>query len=187
MTAPSLVIFDLDDTLFDTTGQLDSTYSRLESITPFPAVGALLEHLRSRSIRATIVTTGDELIQQRKIDILGLRERVDAVHVCATPEGKAGLFEQCLRDFGAEPGQTWVVGDRIDREIAAGNRMGCVTVRVMQGRHSVRTPTEPEENATVTIAGIAELMGMLEGCGTWKREVSRGEGSEVREGERIRR
>jgi HAD superfamily hydrolase (TIGR01662 family) len=161
MTPPALVIFDLDDTLFDTTGQLDSTASGLDRITLFPAVRGLLTHLRSQGIRATIVTTGDEALQQRKVEILGLRALVDAVHICALPEGKAQLFERCLQEFGVEPGRTWIVGDRIDREIAAGNRMGCVTIRVMQGRHSSRVPQEPAEHATVTIPGIAGVMGMV--------------------------
>jgi HAD superfamily hydrolase (TIGR01662 family) len=152
-----LVIFDLDDTLCDTSGNFESTDGKVEELALFPAVEDLLIELRSQDVQAAIVSTGERTLQERKVAILGLRALVDAVYFCDAPEGKLGLFKQCFQDFHVSPRQTLVVGDRIDREITYGKMLGCTTVRLRQGRHQVMTPEAEAQMPDYTLQNIAAL------------------------------
>lgn len=156
-----LAIFDLDDTLFDTSGQLDETCEGIENISLFPHVGDLLREIRSKGVSAAIVSTGDHLFQEKKVEILGLRQLVDAVYICDSPEDKLALFKRCLHEFAARPRETLVVGDRIDREILFGRMLGCITVRVLQGKHSSMIPQIEDQVADYTIQSIAALSEVL--------------------------
>ena len=158
-----LAVFDLDDTLFDTSGQLDESYERIEDITLFPLVTELLQKIRSQGVNLAIVSTGNHLIQDKKVEVLRLRQFVDVVYICALPEEKLTLFRRCLNEFAAEPCETLIVGDRIDREILFGRMLGCVTVRVLQGKHSHMIPRTQDEVADYTIKGIAALTEVLSG------------------------
>jgi FMN phosphatase YigB (HAD superfamily) len=156
-----LVIFDLDDTLFDTSGQLDETYQGIGQIVVFPGVESLLKHLVSKGVFTAIVSTGNRFTQIKKIEILRLRNLVDAVHICKLPEGKLNLFRRCFREFDAQPRETLVVGDRIDQEIRYGKMLGCVTVRVLQGKRSHMAPGEKSQEADFSISNIGALSGVI--------------------------
>jgi FMN phosphatase YigB (HAD superfamily) len=165
MNRLKLVIFDLDDTLFDSSGQLKPPDVGIESIRLFAGVPETLRDLRAQGFSLAIVSTGDGTLQEKKIQILGLRELVDAVHICDLPEEKQILFRRCFGDFGVLPSETLVVGDRIDREVQWGNALGCVTAQVLQGRHQHMTPVGELQEARFKIAGIPELLPILRGIG----------------------
>jgi len=157
MNRIQLVIFDLDDTLCDTSGQIEPAEQGVDRIKLFPGVTDLIEGIRRRGARAVVVSTGDRRLQESKIEFLGLRSRVDAVLICDLPEEKLALFKQCLREFDAPPHETLVVGDRIDREIRFGKTLHCITVRVLQGKHCGMIPTGESEIADFSIQNIAAL------------------------------
>jgi FMN phosphatase YigB (HAD superfamily) len=161
MNPLKLVIFDLDDTLCDTSGQIQSASQSLGHVQLFAGVPELLADLRAKGLHTAIVSTGDPLVQEEKIAFLGLRALVDAVLICAQPEEKLTLFQRCLRDFGARPEETLVVGDRIDREISFGKQLGCVTAWALQGRHSRRLPSGEGERADFVLHNISELRERL--------------------------
>jgi FMN phosphatase YigB (HAD superfamily) len=157
MNRLKLVIFDLDDTLCDTSRQLTSRRPEMERIELFSGVPSLLKTIRARGIHTAIVSTGDVKSQEAKLRRLGLPRFVDKVLVCAFPEEKRALFRRCLRLFKAKPKETLIVGDRIDREIQFGNALGCVTVRVLQGRHCGRIPTDDNQVADFTVRELPLL------------------------------
>lgn len=162
MSRLKLVVFDLDDTLFDTSGQLDETYKAIDQIVLFPGAEQLLKHLHSRGVNTAIVSVGNRHIQLKKIRILRLRALIDAVHICRLPEGKLSLFTRCCCKFNAEPRETLVVGDRIDQEIMYGKKFGCVTVRVLQGKRSNLAPSDESQEADFSIRSIGELSAVIE-------------------------
>lgn len=146
-----LLIFDLDDTLYPTPIRRSPASAPIDGIVPFPGVPDLIKAVRARGASIAIVTTGEFARQKRKIALLGLGELVDAVFICQKPEGKLALFKRCLARFGAHAHETLVVGDRIDREISFGNALGCVTVRLLQGKHRKMVPRKDGEFPTFTI------------------------------------
>lgn len=157
-----LVIFDLDDTLFDTTGQLAGSYEKLESITPFEHTVPILEKLRDRKIPIVLVTTGDEAIQRKKLDLLKIHHLFDSVAICAEGDSKKDLIRQALFSYEiTDPKDAYVVGDRIDREILFGNQLGCTTVRVLHGKRKDWQPEGSDQEPDISIASLGDFLPLV--------------------------
>jgi len=112
-------------------------------IAPYPQAKPLLTRMRIHS-RLYLVTSGWPETQRQKIDRLGIRAYFDRIIVVeiGTNQTKKDVFEE----LGGAPGRYLVVGDRIDREIRAGNELGMTTCRVRGGEY-----------------------GHLEACDEWER------------------
>ncbi len=150
-----LAIFDLDDTLFDTTGTLDATYKNLPYIALFPGMKHLLKHMHCPK---TLVTKGGPDLQNKKIDILGIRTYFDSIVITASDEEKLSAFKDLISKFKiSDPTDVLIVGNRIDSEIRYGNMLGCTTVFIKHGRHSHREPKDTFEIADSTIEDIAKV------------------------------
>ncbi len=136
-----IVIFDLDDTLFDTTRQLNNSYDNLDFITLFPGVIHLFDVLKSNNIMMALVSTGNDEIQHKKIELLNIANYFDTIIVCGQPEEKLTAFEHILKhNESTDPKNIFIIGDRIDREIMYGNMLGCTTIHVYGGKWGVLVP-----------------------------------------------
>jgi FMN phosphatase YigB (HAD superfamily) len=156
-----VVIFDLDDTLFDTTGQLDPTYKNIENVTLFPGVDDGLKILRQKFV-IYLTTAGSQEIQNKKIKVLGVRKYFDEVFVVESKEEKLVNFELIKsRHDSLEAGDIIVVGDRLDSEIMFGNMLGFKTIRVKQGRRKDEGPKFENETPTLELASVREVFGYL--------------------------
>ena len=93
-------------------------------IAPYDDAVTVFKELRRRGLKLAVVTAGDERRQLRKLDVLGLRALVDAVHVGL--DGRQP--EQTLLDAAASLHvrieDCAVVGDRIFAEISSARRLG---------------------------------------------------------------
>lgn len=166
-----LVIFDLDDTLFDTTGQLRDSHNGLDSITPFPGTIPLLTAIKEKEIPMVLVSsfksslgTGDENVQNKKIDLLGIRRFFNSIALGAGGPEKFAAFKNIVEHAGIEDRkQILVVGDRIDSEIMYGNMLGCTTVRLMHGKRKHLIPETPFQEPAHSIYSIGELLKVIEG------------------------
>jgi FMN phosphatase YigB (HAD superfamily) len=67
-----------------------------------------------------------------------------------------------FQDIGKEATRCIVVGDRISGEIAIGNRLGFVTVRLKQGKFSTEYPATAEEEPTEELTDIRDFKKVLE-------------------------
>jgi FMN phosphatase YigB (HAD superfamily) len=137
-----LIIWDLDDTLFDTTGQLRGSYELLNTISLFPGAREIFTLIPARH---ALVTKGDPDIQNRKIDILKIRNLFWKIVVCNTPLEKHIAFEQLIKELVLEPKQVVVIGNRVDEEIYFGNSIGCITVLLEQGKYKGLVPKTGQE------------------------------------------
>ena len=151
-----LVIFDLDDTLFDRFGQLDETYKNLLNITPFPDTHNVLSSLGFKKI---LVSLGDGRIQNKKIDVLKIRGFFDEIFICSTTEEKKEIFESVMKRYGA--GDMFVVGDRIDSEIRFGNMLGMKTILILHGKYKDLKPKDNFEVADYTIDRLEQLLEIV--------------------------
>jgi HAD superfamily hydrolase (TIGR01509 family) len=97
-----------------------------------PAVAAGLTRLREDGWRLGIVTNGSSRVQQAKIDRVGLREYVNMVldsESAGYPKPDPRIFELAAGKLGVELGRHgWMVGDRLDKDVAGGNAAGLRTV-----------------------------------------------------------
>ena len=109
------------------------------------------------------MTTGDPDTQRRKVELADLsRWFVEALYLPLSAADKRRGLADLLARHGLEPARVVVVGDRIDREIAAGNALGTWTVRVEAGEGGALRAADPGERAHFAIPGIRDLLRVLD-------------------------
>ena len=96
-----------------------------------------LAELRGAGWRLGVVTNGSTLVQQAKVDSVGLRPHVDVV---VDSEGAGHrkpdrrIFEIAAGQLGVELGpRGWMVGDRLDKDVAGGAAAGLRTIWISSG------------------------------------------------------
>jgi putative hydrolase of the HAD superfamily len=138
-------------------------YSRtIRSIEPFPETMPLLETLRGH-VLLVLMTTGAPATQRRKVELLGIEGFfAELVFLDIATETKHDALVALQRRRGWNASAVVVVGDRIDREIAAGRRLGMWTVRVAHGEGRHLTPTGPAQQPHYTIDRLDALLHVLQ-------------------------
>jgi FMN phosphatase YigB (HAD superfamily) len=122
-----------------------------------PRVRRLLRDLHDRAT-LYLLTEGDSSFQSSKIDHLGIRSFF--AEVVIAPRGPGSKHEALilLLERGRHPpASVVVVGNRLDREIRAGNRLGVTTVWVRRGEGSGVLPDERSGLPDHTVNDVAEL------------------------------
>lgn len=138
----------------------------ITELDPFPGVPELLAEL-GRSYQLFLVTSGFRPAQEKKVKTLGIDSHFrEIVYVPADqPNGKHAAFIRLQQDHGCDFADMIVIGDRINNEIAAGNRLGCPTIWLRHGEFSHLEPEGPEEQPTLIadrISRLPELLARLE-------------------------
>lgn len=97
---------------------------------PFPEVIDTLRHLRNAGIKLGIVSNGAIVVQEAKIEQLGLSAWVDAVLI-SEREGirkpNPEIFHRAIARLEAEISQTWFIGDNPDDDVAGAVAVGLRT------------------------------------------------------------
>ena len=101
--------------------------SRWERMELFPGVRQALTRLREREIPLALVTNGDRRQQRRKIERYDLARFFDIVVI----EGEFGVgkpeeavYRHVLGALAVPPAAAWMVGDHLDWDVAAPQRLG---------------------------------------------------------------
>lgn len=150
-----LIIYDLDDTLFDSTGQRQENDEQLSAILPFNKVNEVLS--MPGSIK-TLVTVGDKELQRQKIEIMGLRDYFTDILYCEKNEDKGEAFRALAKKHNASGSDVIVVGNRIDCEIEHGNRLGFDTVLVKWGKYEGLTPANEHQHPHYSVSEFEKLL-----------------------------
>lgn len=112
-----------------------------------------------------LLTGGDPGTQRRKLERLGLARRFVAERFVAScaPGAKAGPLREILEERGWRADRTVLAGDRLDGDVRAGNRVGCLTVHVRPGSGEFAgvVATSPDDVPWRTIAHVRELPALL--------------------------
>jgi putative hydrolase of the HAD superfamily len=97
----------------------------------FPGALEGLQALRARGIKLALVTNGASATQRAKIERFGLAAYFDHIQI----EGEAGFgkpeeqaYRHAMAVLGVEPHETWMVGDHLEWEVAAPQRLGLTAV-----------------------------------------------------------
>jgi FMN phosphatase YigB (HAD superfamily) len=152
------LLFDLDDTLFDTTNQLGESYENLDRITPFEGIH---EVLTIANTEKNLITAGNPEIQRKKIEILNIGQYFKEIIVCEQAVQKLGVFETFANTLPFHKRRIIVIGNRIDCEILYGNQCGFVTVLINHGKYAELKPSRKEEVASHTVSNLVELLPIL--------------------------
>ncbi len=93
----------------------------------FPDAHAVVDAFRARGVRLALVTNGSAAGQRAKIGRFDLAQRFDHIqiegeHGFGKPEERA--YRHALQVLGVDPAETWMVGDNLEWEVAAPQRLG---------------------------------------------------------------
>jgi FMN phosphatase YigB (HAD superfamily) len=159
-------IFDLDDTLANTTQDLQGDPARIPYLTLVPGALEFLRVHNKRGFRkkCILLTVGIAKDQQQKIDVLGIRNCFRKIYVVPKPEDKIAKLEQIVKKSNVSHFNFTVIGDRLDIEIRKAKELGCVTVRIKipGGRHSEELPLRPSDHPDFEEKNFTDLMSQYE-------------------------
>ena len=124
----------------------------------FPDTVAVLTELRRRGLRLGIITNGNSQMQNRKVDVSGLRPLVDLVVVSGDegvhkPDGE--LFRRAAARLGVPPHACLYVGDHPVNDIQGAQNGGMRPVYIdVHGQHA-------DPPGVMRIAALTELLPLL--------------------------
>jgi putative hydrolase of the HAD superfamily len=112
----------LSDTIADEYHALHDAELRL-----FPGAHETLQRLKELGVRLALITNGAAEPQRGKVIRFALEERFDHIqiegeHGFGKPEERA--YTHAMAALGVGPGETWMVGDNLEWEVVAPQRLG---------------------------------------------------------------
>jgi putative hydrolase of the HAD superfamily len=147
-----------DDTLAAAIAR-DYAQRRREVMVLFPEAREFLETLRRRGMPLALVTNGDASQQRDKIERHDLARYFDVMIIegefgCGKPE--EAVYREALRVLGAKPADTWMVGDHLEWDVFAPQRLGLTGVWIdrLGGGLPAGTDAQPHR----IIASLSELL-----------------------------
>jgi putative hydrolase of the HAD superfamily len=97
------------------------------TIHPFPRAIEALHFLRETGVRLALITNGSAQTQRDKIDRFGLEPLFDCILIEGEIEiGKPDerVYRRALDQLGVQPKAAWMIGDHLDWDVAAPQRLG---------------------------------------------------------------
>jgi len=135
---------------------------REEQIRFFPGALQAIDELRRRGVKLALVTNGAAAVQRQKIERFDLAHRFDHIQI----EGEAGFgkpeemaYLHAMAVLGVTAAETWMVGDNLEWEVAAPQRLGIYAIW-----HDHLGEGLPEDSPVVPdriVRSIAELTADL--------------------------
>ena len=128
-----ILVFDLDDTLIDTSGQMRSgkEWDDIKRLKLLEGVRGVLNNPNYRKMLVTKENVPG--LQKAKLYEIGIYNLFENVFICSSCDDKRQYFERIGRM--SEGGNIWAIGDRIDSEIRHANRLGWKTVLMKRGKY----------------------------------------------------
>lgn len=153
----------------DTKGLVNVYRTHNPVISLVPGMGELVETLRTRNIRIGVLSDGPLASQQAKAVALGLYQGVDAVMLtdslgreCWKPSAEG--FLRLETELGLSGSELVYVGDNVEKDFIAPNRLGWETVRLrlpLQLRFGLE-PSGEEAEAKHEVHSVEELTRLLD-------------------------
>ena len=138
-----IIIFDFNRTLFDP-DQQSLMPNCLQTLAELESLGFKL-HLVSMAAESRL-----ELIKD-----LGLEKFFDSVTLCE--KKTLSLFEQIINAEPIIKAQSFIVGDRVTKELKFGSQLGLNTIWCRNGRFADELPRSMEETPTYTVSGLNQI------------------------------
>lgn len=135
---------------------------RKQAMYLFPDVHETLEHLAGLGLKLALVTNGAAAAQREKIERFDLAGRFD--HILIEGEFGAGkpepqVYRHLLERLGVQPRETWMVGDHLEWEVAAPQRLGIKGIWCnVQG---TALPAGSDVQPDHVVGGVRELLALI--------------------------
>lgn len=94
--------------------------------------------------------------------IIALIEAASGQSATIIGKPERGMFDAALRQLGARPEETLMIGDRIGTDIAGAQALGIKTALVMTGVETAESLRESEVQPDMVFAGLPELIEALQ-------------------------
>ena len=135
------------------------TRRREAAVAPFPGALETLTELHRRGVTLVLVTNGERRAQRAKVERFGLERFFCAVQIeqeagVGKPEPQA--YQRALRSARVQPAEAWFVGDNLEWDIAAPQRLGIFSVWNDWKRTGL--PRESTLHPDLVINAISELL-----------------------------
>jgi FMN phosphatase YigB (HAD superfamily) len=112
---------------------------KLDKLVMHPEVQLLLHELKEK-YQLFLFTEGNEDFQNRKINHLGIRDLFTEIRITSTAEESKEMMIKALMQKSAKDNLTsdslLIIGNRLDKEIRAGNNLGIRTIWLRHGEGS---------------------------------------------------
>lgn len=129
---------------------------------PYPGAGELLSMLAARHRLGVIAN--QTLGAEERLKNWGLRDYFEIV--CSSAELGVSkpdprIFEIALGEAHAAPEDCFMLGDRLDNDVAPAKKLGMGTVWVRQGFGLYQTAPSPEYEPDYAVENLAEAAGLF--------------------------
>lgn len=127
---------------------------------PFPESAPVLTRLK-KNYELGVLTNGLPRHQRRKLEGAGLAPFFETVvvsgdHGVGKPDKR--IFEIALEVYGAAPGEVWMVGDNLEKDIGGAQAAGLRTIWVNRAGRPRDAGVEPDAEVT----DLSELEGIVD-------------------------
>ena len=134
-----------------------------DAVVARPGTAVLLDDLATDGYKLGIITNGGEYAQNRKIDRLGLRDRMQSVLIsdavgCKKPDAR--IFQLACDELGAEPGDCWFVGDHPINDVRGAMQFGMtgVWIRDDETGHVWPQGESPPDHEIESLLELGDLL-----------------------------
>jgi putative hydrolase of the HAD superfamily len=166
----------------------DFSARRFRCMSLFPGVVDVLDRLRQRGVPLALVTNGDARHQRRKIAQHDLARFFDAIVI----EGEFGVgkphesvYHHVLGVLGVTPPEAWMVGDNLEWDVLAPQRLGLRGAWIDSAGEGLPTATQMRPH--VILRAFTEILDALDLDGGAGKGTAAGSSKHDRERPRPRR
>ena len=123
-----------------------------------PGAQKILQRFRKRGFRLVLISRREKgrMAEITKCEIAPLFDEIYLVR-----KKNVAVLKRVLRSHRVDPKSTFVVGDRVQEEIALGNSVGCKTVWLRQGKFANEKPCNKSETPNATIRRLNQLLDVI--------------------------
>ena len=129
-----------------------------------PGAAELLSHLNAREIPCVVVSDLTAREQLRKLTVLRIQSKVNFL-VTSEEAGEekpgAAIFRLAFRKARCKPGDAWMVGDSLERDVAGAQRLGIVSIlfrRHLSPKERRRTDGPRPDGCVDSFSGLLEML-----------------------------
>ena len=137
----------------------DFSALRDETLRPVPGALEMLRRLRRLGVRLALVSNGSGAAQRSKIDRFGLAPLFDTIVIegefgAGKPDERVYLY--ACEQLGVTPAEAWMIGDRLDWDVEAPQRLGILAIWVDKAGQGL-PPSSPVRPKRI-MRSVAELL-----------------------------
>lgn len=99
-----------------------------------------------------------------RLEGYGLRKYFDVLLTsaeCGVSKPDSRIFEMAEEISAADPSNLWMIGDRLDNDVAPANAKNWNTIHIRRGQHRSRQPRKNLEQPHHTVDGLGEIAAIV--------------------------